>query len=335
MFGSWRDITRFSLALAGRRWPGCRPRRSRACGRCSTSRCGRDRWRPVITSQLAGNALAKIAPGGGAMGAALQYKMLVRSGLPPGGDRDRADRGQRARVRGRARAARAGDPGAAARRRRSDACSTPRWSGWRSSPSPSSLGAVLLTTDRPLAWVGRAAQRVRNRLRRGAEPLQHLPERLLRERDRLRRHARPALEARAAGDRRALDVRLPDAARGARRDRLAPAPRARPAGVLRRPGAGPDPGHAGRAGLRRGRADRDARAGRRAAPATPCWRRSPTGCSRTGCRCRSGCSASRCSRARSVSGGSRVTAGAGRARARRPRAGARRRACGRCCAGGS
>src|SRR5215211_723939 len=41
------------------------------------------RWRPVIASQLAGNALAKVAPGGGAMGAALQYRMLVRSGSPP------------------------------------------------------------------------------------------------------------------------------------------------------------------------------------------------------------------------------------------------------------
>ena len=44
------------------------------------------RWRPVITSQLAGNALSKVAPGGGAMGAALQYRMLVRSGLPAGRD---------------------------------------------------------------------------------------------------------------------------------------------------------------------------------------------------------------------------------------------------------
>src|SRR3954453_1320017 len=41
------------------------------------------RWQPVIASQLAGNALAKIAPGGGAMGGALQYRMLVAAGLPP------------------------------------------------------------------------------------------------------------------------------------------------------------------------------------------------------------------------------------------------------------
>ena len=38
-------------------------------------------WRPVIASQLAGNALAKVAPGGGAMGAALQYRMLVQAGV--------------------------------------------------------------------------------------------------------------------------------------------------------------------------------------------------------------------------------------------------------------
>src|SRR5205814_4056916 len=43
-------------------------------------------WLGVITSQLAGNGLAKIAPGGGAVGAALQYRMLVQSGI----DRARA-----------------------------------------------------------------------------------------------------------------------------------------------------------------------------------------------------------------------------------------------------
>src|SRR5262245_44616221 len=36
---------------------------------------------PVVRSQLAGNALAKIAPGGGAAGGALQYRMLVESGV--------------------------------------------------------------------------------------------------------------------------------------------------------------------------------------------------------------------------------------------------------------
>ena len=41
-------------------------------------------WPDVIDSQLAGNALAKIAPAGGALGAALQYRMLVQAGLERG-----------------------------------------------------------------------------------------------------------------------------------------------------------------------------------------------------------------------------------------------------------
>src|SRR4029079_8484301 len=47
------------------------------------------------------------------------------------------------------------------------------------------IGAVLLSTDGPLQWVGRVIQRVRNRIRRGAEPLHRLPERLMRERARI------------------------------------------------------------------------------------------------------------------------------------------------------
>ena len=41
-------------------------------------------WPDVIESQLAGNALGKIAPAGGAIGAALQYRMLVEAGLERG-----------------------------------------------------------------------------------------------------------------------------------------------------------------------------------------------------------------------------------------------------------
>src|SRR5436309_583657 len=47
------------------------------------------RWFAVITSQLAGNALGKIAPGGGALGGALQYRLLVEAGT----DRGRAATG--------------------------------------------------------------------------------------------------------------------------------------------------------------------------------------------------------------------------------------------------
>ena len=66
----------------------------------------------VATSQLAGNALAKVAPGGGAMGAALQYRMLVQSGLPRASLGLGADRHQPAGVR---RGAGTAGPGGARR----------------------------------------------------------------------------------------------------------------------------------------------------------------------------------------------------------------------------
>jgi uncharacterized protein (TIRG00374 family) len=47
------------------------------------------------------------------------------------------------------------------------------------------IGAILLTTDRLLLWIGRTVQRIRNRLRRRSEPLTQLPERLIGERDRI------------------------------------------------------------------------------------------------------------------------------------------------------
>jgi hypothetical protein len=183
VFGSWRDITRFSpaslAAMAGLQVA------SLACLWALQHVALRaQRWRPVITSQLAGNALAKVAPGGGALGAALQYRMLVQAGLPPASTvsaltavnllvfavvlalpvlaipallRGAVDRGLlETAVLGLVVFAVA-----------------------------SGVGALFLSTDSPLAWVGRLIQRVRNRLRRRAEPLHRLPERLLRERDRI------------------------------------------------------------------------------------------------------------------------------------------------------
>jgi uncharacterized protein (TIRG00374 family) len=47
------------------------------------------------------------------------------------------------------------------------------------------VATLVLASDRPLGWVGRVVQRVRNRLRRHSEPRTGLPERLLRDRDRI------------------------------------------------------------------------------------------------------------------------------------------------------
>ena len=141
-------------------------------------------WSAVATSQLAGGALAKIAPGGGALGAALQYRMLVETGLP----RSQAVAGLTAAnllvfamvlalpvlalpaiVRG------------AVNRDLVEATAI----GLSIFVALFAVGALLLASERPLRWVGQTIQRVRNRLRRGAEPLSGLPARLVRERDRI------------------------------------------------------------------------------------------------------------------------------------------------------
>jgi uncharacterized protein (TIRG00374 family) len=139
----------------------------------------------VITSQLAGNALAKVAPGGGAVGAALQYRMLVETGL----DRGRSVSGLTAAnlmtfavllalpvlsvptlLRG------------TVNRTLLEAT----FVGLVVFGILFAAGSVLLASDRALAGLGRVIQRVRNRLRRAhAAPLEHLPERLLRERSRV------------------------------------------------------------------------------------------------------------------------------------------------------
>jgi putative heme transporter len=142
------------------------------------------RWTPVITSQLAGNALAKVAPGGGALGAALQFKMLVQAGL----DRARSVAGLTAVnlltfavvcalpvlaipaiVRGYVRADLA--EGALV--------------GLAVFAVLFTLAAFAVARDGPLRLAGRAVQGVRNRLRRSSPPQKGLPSRLLKERDRL------------------------------------------------------------------------------------------------------------------------------------------------------
>jgi uncharacterized protein (TIRG00374 family) len=142
------------------------------------------RWQPIIAAHLTSNALAKIVPGGSPMASALQYRMLVAAGLTPA-----------AIVSGLT------------------AASLLVFAVMLALPLlaiPSilrggvqhdllnaavvglivfvllfALGAVLLTTDRLLLWVGRTVQRIRNRLRRGAAPLEQLPQRLIGERDRI------------------------------------------------------------------------------------------------------------------------------------------------------
>jgi len=141
------------------------------------------RWFPVVTSTLAGNAMTSIVPAGAAPGAALQYRMLETAGLDPavaiGGLTAFSLLGIGSLLalpifmlpiiifgapisRGLVQVAVLG------------IAAFVLFAGFC---------AVLLTTNRILAWLGRVVQRIYNRFARRRPKLKGLDTRLLRERD--------------------------------------------------------------------------------------------------------------------------------------------------------
>jgi uncharacterized protein (TIRG00374 family) len=183
VLGSWSDIDRLAPAwLAGM---AALQLASLAClWELQRLALHTRRWHPVIASQLAGNALSKVAPGGGAVGAALQYRMLVQAGI--------------------ARANVVAGLTAANLLTLAYVLALPVLTvpvllrggvdtslveaavvGLAVFSALFAVSALLLATDGPLAWLGSTIQRVRNRLRRDAPPTAALPDRLLHERDRI------------------------------------------------------------------------------------------------------------------------------------------------------
>ncbi len=147
---------------------------------------GVTRWMVIGTSQLTGNSLSRIVPGGTAAGAAMQYRMLVGGGLPSARVATGltavsfinvgtlfampvlslpAILGGVAVNRGLARAA---------------------WLGAAVFVLLFAGGAMLLLADRPVEQVGRWIQRAQNAVRRRKPPATDLPDRLRRERDAVR-----------------------------------------------------------------------------------------------------------------------------------------------------
>jgi uncharacterized protein (TIRG00374 family) len=188
-FGSWRQIERLSPA-----WLAAMAALQAAALTCMWAlqyiSLRRARWQPVIASQLAGNALAKVAPGGGAMGGALQYRMLVAAGLPPAGVVSGLTAANLLTF-GVVLALPVLAIPAILRGGVEHDLLNAALAGLAVFVLLFATGAVLLSSDRALLWVGRQLQRARNRLRRRSEPLQRLPERLVAERDRIVRTLGP------------------------------------------------------------------------------------------------------------------------------------------------
>jgi uncharacterized protein (TIRG00374 family) len=148
---------------------------------------GSRRYFAIGTSQVVGNSVSKVVPGGSPMGAAMQYRMLVGAGM----DATRIGTGTAAASlinvatlfalpvlsvpailggvavsRGLVRAA---------------------WLGVALFMLLVGGGAVLLLFDRPIAGVARAIQRIHNAVLRRRPPLADLAQRLTAERDTVRR----------------------------------------------------------------------------------------------------------------------------------------------------
>jgi uncharacterized protein (TIRG00374 family) len=142
-----------------------------------------DRWAPVILSQLAGNSFGRVVPGGVAASGAVQYAMLVRSGIPAA----TAASGMTASsllVFGTLLAL----PLLAVPAIITGVAVDPHLT--RAALAGAivfvlmvAVGAACVIWDRPLVVIGRAAEAIVNRLRRHREPVRGLPERLLHERD--------------------------------------------------------------------------------------------------------------------------------------------------------
>lgn len=145
-------------------------------------------WFPVAAAQLAGNAFSRIVPGGTAAGAAMQFDMLRQAGVGTSW----AATGVTA-VSLISTATLLGLPvisivsilitGASVERNLFRVGSI----AVVVSLAAMAGGAVLLFADRPLLWLGDVIQKVRNRVLRKRAPLEDLPERLVDERDLIRR----------------------------------------------------------------------------------------------------------------------------------------------------
>jgi uncharacterized protein (TIRG00374 family) len=140
-------------------------------------------WFAVITAQLAGNAITNVLPAGAAAGAAVQYRMLAASGIAT----DTAVGGLLAfsllGIGGLLALPLFALPailfGAPVRSGLAEAA----YIGIGGFVLFTGFGVVVLATDRPLAWFGRTAERLRNSLLRRRPPVVDLDQRLRRERD--------------------------------------------------------------------------------------------------------------------------------------------------------
>jgi uncharacterized protein (TIRG00374 family) len=138
---------------------------------------------PVLSSQVAANAFARVVPGGGAAGAALQYAMLTRAGEAGGRTASALTAANLLTFATLLALPVLTLPAILGGLPVADGLAHATWLGVVGFVLMAGAGAVFLVRDGPLCRAGRAVQAVRNRVLRRREPLTDLPERLRRERN--------------------------------------------------------------------------------------------------------------------------------------------------------
>ncbi len=144
------------------------------------------RWFAIATAQIAGNAFSRIVPGGAAAGAAIQFRLLVGSGL----DATTIGTGLTATTLISSATLFAlpiiALPAIVFGAPAPSGLVQSAWLGGVLFVLAIGVGAVLLSADRPLVFVGNTIQRIQNRMRRGRPPKTGTPEMLVRERNEIR-----------------------------------------------------------------------------------------------------------------------------------------------------
>ncbi len=143
-------------------------------------------WYPVVTAQLAGNAITLIVPGGAAAGAGVQFRMLANAGIDPTTAVGGLTAFSLLGVGGLLALPLFALPTILAGTPVNGGLVHAALLGLVGFVVFAGLAAVALSVDRPLAAAGRTIQRVRNRLRRSRPPLHDLDRRLIEERDEIR-----------------------------------------------------------------------------------------------------------------------------------------------------
>jgi uncharacterized protein (TIRG00374 family) len=143
-------------------------------------------WFAVVAAGLTGNLVTNVLPGGDAAGAAVQFRMLERAGINPDAAAGGLTASSLLGVGGLLLLPILTLPAVLGGSDVNHALVNTALLGVAGFVVYIGLGILLLDTDRPLRFVGRAAEGIWNKIRRHHAPLKGLDDRLLTQRDQIR-----------------------------------------------------------------------------------------------------------------------------------------------------